>query len=163
SRSFVILNERNDSTRSTVMASGSNNACHNLHKADSQSFLRVFFRRIKVRDAMQARQCLAREHEKGATLRGVLFADQRLYLFAGTQAVLSRSYFRPGADFNSSFVVFIVSRFLLSLEVILTAVKGTATSFSPAPRNPPTPMMSALIWPDSDTSTSSILPIELFD
>src|SRR5581483_5433097 len=52
SRSFVILNERNDSTRSTVMASGSNNACHNLHKADSQSFLRVFFRRIKVRDAM---------------------------------------------------------------------------------------------------------------
>src|SRR5262249_37405181 len=38
---------------------------------------------------------------------------------------------------------------LLSLVVALTELKGTATSFSPMPRNPPTPTTSAVILPSS--------------
>src|SRR5450756_2732158 len=47
---------------------------------------------------------------------------------------------------------------LLSFVVTRTASKGTATSFSPAPRNPPTPTMSAVIFPPLSTSTSLTAP-----
>ena len=56
-----------------------------------------------------------------------------------TQAVLSLSYLKPGADFKASFVVSMVRYVLLFFVVCLTALNGTATSFSPAPRKPPTP------------------------
>src|SRR5580692_4170686 len=48
---------------------------------------------------------------------------------------------------------------LLFLVVMRTASKGTETSFSPAPRKPPTPTMNEVTLPDLSTRTSMISPI----
>src|ERR1700730_6860550 len=68
--------------------------------------------------------------------------------FSGIHVIAVRSYLYPGAFFNASFVVFITGyHLLLSLVLNWTALKGTATSFSPTPRNPPTPTISTAILP----------------
>src|ERR1051326_391074 len=85
-----------------------------------------------------------------------------LFERSGTQVVVCLSYFRPGADLSSSLLAFMVRRIVLSLSVFLTASNLTATSFSPAPRKPPTLTIKALILPSESTSTSLISPILLF-
>ena len=50
--------------------------------------------------------------------------------------------------------MFITSHHFLSFMVGCTASNGTATSFSPAPRKPPTPTISATIFPVLSTRTS---------
>src|ERR1700732_1038737 len=81
---------------------------------------------------------------------------------SGIHVILVRSYLNPFALFRASLVEFITRyHLLLSLLLTWTALKGTATSFSPAPRNPPTPTMSASIFPLGSTSTSMISPILL--
>src|SRR5262245_13898369 len=82
-----------------------------------------------------------------ATLRARLAGALLLYDFSGTHWVLPRSYLYPGAPFKASLVVFMTRYHLSFFFVPLTAWNGTATSFSPAPRKPPTPMMSALTRP----------------
>src|SRR3974390_563154 len=82
-----------------------------------------------------------------------------VYLLSGTQVVLALSYLKPGAFFRSSLVSSRVSHHLSFFLAVLTAVKGTMTSFSPAPRKPPTPMTSPVTFPDLSTRTSSTSPI----
>src|SRR6478609_3814936 len=83
------------------------------------------------------------------------------YFFSGTQVVLARSYLKPGAPFRSSLVSSRDSHHLSFFLAVLTALNGTMTSFSPAPRNPPTPMTRPVILPDLSTRTSSMSPILL--
>jgi len=59
--------------------------------------------------------------------------------------VLARSYLNPGAPFSSPFVSSRVSHHLSFFLAVLTAMNGTMTSFSPALRNPPTPITSPVI------------------
>src|SRR6266478_4539696 len=81
---------------------------------------------------------------------------------SGIQVIALRSYLNPLALLSASFVEFMTRyHLLLSLVVVLTELKGTATSFSPMPRNPPTPTTSAVILPSRSTSTSMISPILL--
>src|SRR6185503_5095934 len=81
---------------------------------------------------------------------------------SGIQVIASRSYLNPFAAFSASFVEFITRyHLLLSLLVTWTALNGMATSFSPMPRKPPTPTISAVILPSRSTSTSMISPILL--
>src|SRR3954452_15686609 len=81
---------------------------------------------------------------------------------SGIQVIASRSYLNPLAAFSASFVEFITRyHLLLSLLVTWTALNGTATSFSPMPRKPPTPTISAVTLPSRSTSTSMISPILL--
>src|ERR1700751_110747 len=83
-------------------------------------------------------------------------------LLSGTQLFLSRSYLNPGAFLSSSLVVSIVRCTLLSFTLDLIELKFTATSFSPAPRKPPTPTIAALIWPPlGSTRKYMISPILL--
>ena len=67
-----------------------------------------------------------------------MFAEDETarYLFSGTQVVVSLLYVKPGALLRPSLVAF-MTRYHLSLfsVVTCTAANGTATSFSPAPRN----------------------------
>ena len=67
---------------------------------------------------------------------------------SGTQVVVSLSYLNPGAAFRLSLVVFMTRYIFLSFMVGCTASNATSTSFSPAPRKPPTPMTSEWILPD---------------
>src|ERR1019366_1546349 len=95
-------------------------------------------------------------HISGSSARSgdqALESCRRRYFEAasGTQEVFSLSYLNPGADLRASFMV------------SLTAENGTATSFSPAPRNPPTPTIRAVVRPSGETSTSMISPILLSD
>src|SRR5947207_1333870 len=70
--------------------------------------------------------------------------------YSGIQVMALRSYLKPLAALSESLVAFITKyHLLLSLVVTCTALKGTATSFSPMPRKPPTPMIRALILPPS--------------
>src|SRR5262245_15744258 len=81
---------------------------------------------------------------------------------SGIQVIALRSYLNPLALLSASFVEFMTRyHLLLSLVVVRTELKGTATSFSPMPRKPPTPTMSAGILPSRSTSTSMISPILL--
>src|SRR5262245_36444124 len=81
---------------------------------------------------------------------------------SGIQVIALRSYLNPLALLSASFVEFMTKyHLLLSLVVVRTESKGTATSFSPKPRKPPTPTMSAEILPSRSTSTSMISPILL--
>jgi hypothetical protein len=68
-----------------------------------------------------------------------------LLLLSGTQVVLSLSYLKPGASLSASLVVSSVRYALLSFVVALIELNFTATSFSPAPRKPPTAMIAVLI------------------
>src|SRR5712691_6424019 len=82
--------------------------------------------------------------------------------FSGTQAMALRSYLNPGAIFSASLVAFMTGyHLLLPLVLNWTALKWTATSFSPAPRKPPTPTINAVILPSLSTRTSMISPILL--
>src|SRR5262249_49336866 len=81
------------------------------------------------------------------------------YCRSGPHVVVPESYLNPGASLSLSLVVFITSHHFLSFIVGCTASKGTATSFSPAPKKPPTPTMSVAILPDLSTRTSLISPI----
>src|SRR6202161_4905862 len=91
---------------------------------------------------------------------GFLGGREAYFLLSGTQVVVLLSYLKPGALLRLSLVAFMTKYILLlSFMVAWTAVNGTATSFSPAPRKPPTPTISVLIWPDLSTSTSMISPI----
>src|SRR5579883_841952 len=84
------------------------------------------------------------------------------FWWSGTQVVVVRSYLKPGAFFSWSLVAFNTRyHLLLSLSVILTASKGTATSFSPAPRKPPTPTIREVTLPDLSSRTSVTSPILL--
>src|SRR5437016_9868746 len=68
--------------------------------------------------------------------------------FSGIHFIALRSYLYPWAFCNASFVVFMTGyQLLLSFFLNRTASKGTATSFSPIPRNPPTPMIIATFLP----------------
>src|ERR1700733_6413246 len=78
---------------------------------------------------------------------------------SGTHLVASESYLKPGALLRLSLFVFITSHHFLSFMVGCTASNGTATSFSPAPRKPPTATMRATTRPDLSTRTSLISPI----
>src|SRR5262249_45633913 len=80
---------------------------------------------------------------------------------SGTQVVVVVSYLTPGGPLSASLVVFMTRWTLLSFVVAWPSSNGTATSFWPAPRNPPTPMISVLILPDLSTRTSEIWPILL--
>src|SRR6476619_2457769 len=81
---------------------------------------------------------------------------------SGIQVMASRSYLNPLALFRASFVEFMTKyHLLLSLLVTWTALNATATSFSPIPRKPPTPTISAVTLPSRSTSTSMISPILL--
>src|SRR3569832_1926807 len=84
--------------------------------------------------------------------------DYFAYFFSGSQLVLVLLYLKPvelfRLSFDSSSVRYHLSSFLLDF----TAEKGTITSFSPAPRKPPTPMTRPVILPDWSTSTSSTSP-----
>src|SRR3977135_2110695 len=81
---------------------------------------------------------------------------------SGIHTIAVRSYLYPGAAFSASFVVFRTGHhLLLSLVLNWTALNGTATSFSPIPRNPPTATMSATMLPPFATSPSLIAPILL--
>ena len=81
---------------------------------------------------------------------------------SGIRVIALRSYLNPFAVLSASLVAFITRyHLLLSLVVTCTALKGTATSFSPIPRKPPTPTMSAVTLPSRSTSTSLISPILL--
>src|SRR2546421_10862399 len=72
--------------------------------------------------------------------------------FSGIHVIAVRSYLYPGAAFSASFVVLMIGHhLLLSFVLNCTELKGTATSFSPAPRNPPTPTISAMILPSLST------------
>src|SRR5215467_15079845 len=83
-------------------------------------------------------------------------------LSSGSHFIALRSYLKPLAFLSASLVVFITRyHLLLFLFVTWTALKGTATSFSPIPRKPPTPTMSAVALPSRSTSTSMISPILL--
>src|SRR5262249_5835727 len=87
---------------------------------------------------------------------------ERIYDLAGTQAVFSLSKVKPGADFSASLFVSSVRYQSPSFISALTASSGTATSFWPAPRKPPTPMISPVTWPLSPMITSSTVPILSF-
>src|SRR3954447_6522964 len=81
---------------------------------------------------------------------------------SGVQVIALRSYLNPFAAFSASFVEFMTRyHLLLFLLVTWTASNGTATSFSPIPRKPPAPTISAVILPSRSTSTSMISPILL--
>src|SRR6516164_6670531 len=81
---------------------------------------------------------------------------------SGTQVIALRSYLKPLAFLRVSLLAFMTRyHLLLFLFVAWTALKGTATSFSPIPRKPPTPTMSAVALPSRSTSTSMISPILL--
>src|SRR5262249_38607870 len=81
---------------------------------------------------------------------------------SGIHVIALRSYLKPLAFLSRSLVAFMTrSPLLLFLFVPGTALKGTATSFSPIPRKPPTPTMSAVALPSRSTSTSMISPILL--
>src|SRR5262245_7181933 len=81
---------------------------------------------------------------------------------SGTHVIALRSYLKPLALLRASLVEFMTRyHLLLFLFVTWTALKGTATSFSPIPRKPPTPTMSAVALPSRSTSTSMISPILL--
>jgi hypothetical protein len=51
----------------------------------------------------------------------------------------------------------------LFFSLARTELKGTATSFSPMPRNPPTPMITAVTRPSLSIRMSSTPPILLSD
>src|SRR5271166_7127255 len=79
--------------------------------------------------------------------------------FSGIHVIAVWSYLYPGAFFNASFVVFMTGyHLLLSLVLNWTELKGTATSLSSIPRNPPTPTISTAILPSRSRSTSMISP-----
>src|ERR1700716_4357677 len=81
---------------------------------------------------------------------------------SGIQVIALRSYLNPFAVFNASLVEFMTRyHLLLSLVVAWTALNGTATSFSPIPRKPPTPTISASALPWRSIRTSMISPILL--
>src|SRR5215831_4788704 len=81
---------------------------------------------------------------------------------SGTHVIALRSYLKPLALLRASLVEFMTRyHLLLFLFVTWTALKGMATSFSPIPRKPPTPTMSAVALPSRSTSTSMISPILL--
>src|SRR6266436_3516573 len=81
---------------------------------------------------------------------------------SGIQVIALRSYLNPFALFSASLVEFITRyHLLLSLVVAWTALNGTATSFSPIPRKPPTPTISVVALPWRSTRTSMISPILL--
>src|ERR1700755_2074121 len=84
---------------------------------------------------------------------------RHLLFVSGTHVVLALSYLKPAALLRLSFVSSRVSHHLSFFLLILTAVNGTMTSFSPAPRKPPTPTISPVILPLLSTSTSSMSPI----
>src|SRR6266850_2123567 len=85
------------------------------------------------------------------------------YLAADTHVVLVLSYVNPGAVFRASLVVFKTRYHLLFFSLAWRALKGIATSFSPMPRNPPTPMINAVTRPSLSIRTSSTSPILLSD
>src|SRR5215467_2951337 len=83
-------------------------------------------------------------------------------LSSGIHVIALRSYLKPLALLSASLVVLITKcHLLLSLVLAWTALNGTATSFSPAPRKPPTPMINAVALPSLSSSTSMISPILL--
>ena len=59
-----------------------------------------------------------------------------------------------GGAFETVFRGFITCHHFLSFMVGCTVSNGTATSFSPAPRKPPTPAIGATTFPDLSTKTS---------
>ena len=69
----------------------------------------------------------------------------------------------PGAVFNASLFVLRTNYHLLSFSLARTDLKGTATSFSPMPRNPPTPMITTVTRPSLSIRMSSTPPILLSD
>src|SRR5271165_2956255 len=98
--------------------------------------------------------------------RSYLFGAGRVPVVAGAssgiQVIALRSYLSPLAFLRASLVEFITRyHLLLFLVVARTALNGTATSFSPAPRKPPTPMTNPVTLPSRSTRTSSISPILL--
>src|ERR1700752_732337 len=101
---------------------------------------------------------------KDENAAGVIFASgvSRTYLFfSGSHVVLVLLYLKPAEFFRLSFDSSSVRYHLSSFLADFTAEKGTMTSFSPAPRKPPTPTTRPVIFPDLSTSTSSISPIFL--
>src|SRR6202022_4895136 len=85
------------------------------------------------------------------------------YFAAGIHVVLFLSYVNPGAVLRASLVVFKTRYHLLFFSLACNALKGIATSFSPMPRNPPTPMIKAVTRPSLSIRTSSTSPILLSD
>src|ERR1700689_2604597 len=86
---------------------------------------------------------------------GFLGGREAYFLLSGTQVVVLLSYLNPGALLRLSLVAFMTKYILfLSFMVAWTAVNGTATSFSPAPRKPPTPTIKALPCPPGERRTS---------
>src|SRR3984885_5043284 len=81
------------------------------------------------------------------------------HFFSGTQVVLALSYLKPGAFFNPSLVSSRVNHHLSFRLAVFTDPNGTMTSFSPAPRKPPTPTTRPVTLPDLSTRTSSTSPI----
>src|SRR3569623_1468070 len=74
------------------------------------------------------------------------------------QEVVDLSYLKPVAFLSESLLSLRVSHHLSFFLVPLTAENGTATSFSPTPRNPPTPIISAVMRPSLSIKTSSTSP-----
>src|SRR4029079_12787372 len=73
---------------------------------------------------------------------------------AGPHVIVLLSYANPGADFSASLVVSRVRYDFPSFIFCVTDENGTATSFSPMPRKPPTLTMSACTFPSWDRRTS---------